>query len=257
MKIGICADTSKLGAIKELGYDYIELALVSVANMSDEDFELCAKALEDSGLKSETFNCFCSPDIRLSSNADLEKVEAYAKKAIARAARLGGRVIVVGSGGARKVPDGEDFEAAKESFIKVLTVIARIAAEYDIKVAIEPLNPSETNLANTVADAAEIAQAAGVDNLGYIVDLYHFYLNGEDFSDIEKYKDRIFHTHIARMNADRRIPTMEDGESVKQFFDKLKAIDYQGRMSLEGAFHPDFETSCAEAMKLFKHFELK
>ncbi len=251
MRIGVCTDYTKLGYIKSLGYDFAEFSLNETSALSEEQMLEAQKEIVIHGIKVEAFNNFCPPSLKLSANIDLEAIRAYCERNFERAKRLGGEVIVVGSGGARQVPEGVSQEEAQSNFASALNVIADVAAKYGLKIAIEPLNRYEVNLINTLEDAALMAKKVDREEIGYIVDLYHFYRNGEDFADIAKYGAGLFHTHLARMNEDRGAPAMEDIEDVRKFISALQASGYDGRMSLECTFRPDLVTAVAESAKVF------
>ena len=251
MKFGVCSSRFELA--KSLGFGYTELALSSIAEMSDGDFEKMLTELESSQLRAEAFNGFCRSYLRLSQDIDLDAIKAYSERALERASRLGARVVVVGSGGARKISEDYSVELAEENFKNALCTIADVAAKYGIKVAIEPLNVYECNFINTLADAAKICKAAKRENLGIIADIYHMYRNGEPLSEIVKYREHIMHVHIARMNEDRGAPTLADAEMMKKLFAVLNEIDYQGRLSLEASCKPDFYTAAGNYAELLKY----
>ena len=251
MKIGVCAKSAQLEYVKSLGYDYVEFALSRAAKWSDEELEAALAATARTGLRAEVFNGFCSSDLYLSHDVDLDAIKAYCKTALPRAERLGCEILVVGSGGARNIPEGYDVSAAKDNFKRVLCTVADVASAHGIKVAIEPLNRKETNLANTLAESAEICAEIGREDVGFIVDLFHVYKNGEDMADIAKYNEYILHAHIARRNDDRRIPTREDAADLIEFLAALQDAKHCKRMSLEGRFHPDFESATKEFYELW------
>lgn len=251
MKIGVCAKPTRLDCIKSLGYDYAEFALTSTAKWSDEELDAAHAALKRAELRAESFNGFCPSDLYLSHDVDLDAIKTYCQKALPRAERLGCEILVVGSGGARRFPEEFDINAAKDNFKRALCTIADVASAHGIKVAIEPLNRKETNLANTLAEAAEICEAIGRDDVGCIVDLFHVYKNGEDMADIATYGEHILHAHIARRNDDRRIPLTEDAVDLIEFWTALQNARRCKRMSLEGSFHPDFESAVKEFYELW------
>ena len=251
MRIGVCTDTSKLELVKGLGYDFAEFSLSATVNMTEEQMKNAEAEIARVGIKVETFNNFCPPEVKLSSNIDLDQIRAYCKNAFARAARLGGELVVIGSGGARRVPEGYPMDEAEKNFAVALDAIADEARAFGIKIAIEPLNRYEVNLINTLEDAAKMAERVARDDVGYIVDLYHFYRNGEDWSDIAKYGKGILHTHLARMNEDRGAPTMADIEDVRTFIKSLEGIGYDARMSLECTFRPTFDEAISKSADMF------
>ena len=250
MRIGICTGTDNLEYLKSLGFDYVEANLSKLANMSDEEFETVCAELDRTQMPIESVNLFCGAETRLSCGIDPDAIKAYAERALARAARVGVETVVIGSCKARKIPEGYTFEEAKESFCRALEVISDVAVGFGIKIAIEPL--SDDNFIKTLADGAAICEAVGRENVGCIVDLFHFYKNGEDMADIAKYGKYILHTHIARMNDDRGAPSTEDEGDVRAFFSALEGIGYCGRMSLECSYRPDFETAVKNYVDLLR-----
>jgi sugar phosphate isomerase/epimerase len=257
VKIGVCSDIKSAQTLKELGYDYIEYNMTSLAGMSESDFDAFKEKVRKSALPIEALNCFCPSEIRLSEGVCDALLSDYAKKALSRASSVGAKIAVVGSSRSRSYSEEYGVENAKEDFCRSLTILSDIAKDHSMKIAIEPLCKRETNLVNTLADAYEIAARVNRDNVGYIVDLFHFDRNGEDLHDIEKYGEGIFHTHLARRNADRRIPAIGDEGDVVDFCAALNKIGYTGRMSLEGSFHPNFDESAKNAMILFKNIGIK
>ena len=257
MKIGICGDIIKAQSAIVAGYDYAEFHLTKLTNMPDDEFAALSRERERLGIPVESFNCFCPSEIRLTAGVDRDVLSAHAEKAFSRAERLGGELSVIGSGRSRNIPEGYEISKAREEFMSALTLVESIARRHGIRLALEPLRPAETNFINTMASAAEICDAMGNENIGCVVDLFHLDQNGEDMADVVKYGRHIIHTHLARRNIDRRIPTIEDMDQVGLFFDALSAIGYEGRMSLEGTYYPDFDASIAAAMQLFRGLGVK
>ena len=90
--------------------------------MSDDAYLNFAKTVSGLPILPECFNCFFPPDISLvGEKTDLRVIGAYAEKGLKRAAEIGGKVAVIGSGGARRIPDGYDPKTATNSFAMPLT----------------------------------------------------------------------------------------------------------------------------------------
>lgn len=258
MRLGVCTKLHNLEIIKKLGFEYIEFRLADTAKMTDEELSQARKMLEKSDMRSETFNLFCSSDLNLSYAADEHEIGAYARRALLNAQALGGEIIVLGSGKARNIPQEYCFEEGRNKFKRVISLVSDIAADYNIKVAIEPLNTNETNLINTLADAAKICEEVDKPNLGFLADLFHMYKNGESVSEIEKYGDRIIHTHIARRNDMRSAPSITDGaEDLAEFHSALTKIGYKGRISLEASSKNEFEICVNNFAKLADHLKIR
>ena len=254
MKFGVCCGIDKLPLLQKHGYDYIELNFSNIALAGEEEFgEICEK-IRHSGLPAESFNCFFPSGVNLNKEVDYDWIREYAEKGLARAEKLGGKIAVLGSGGARRIPDGYDRALAAEQFVKVIHVCGDIAARHGMLIAIEPLRTAETNFINTVAEGIEMCRVADHSSVKCLVDFFHLSMNGETLDAVKHSGGLIVHTHMARPNADRRIPTIQDREACAEWASALKSIGYDGGMSLEGDFYPDFETAIREVRPVLELF---
>lgn len=256
MKFGVCCGADRFEIVKKAGYDYIEGFLSEVSKMDAMTFADYREKLQKTGLQAETFNGFFFGDIVLvGENVDFDRIREYTARALQRAASLGGKIAVIGSGKARNVPEGFDRKTAEEQFLKVLDICGTIAAENGMAVAIEPLNANETNLINTVAEGKDFAARCGNAHVGCLADFFHVFMSGEDLSAVEDTAQPLLHVHLARANADRRMPVPgEDDAMVARWAKALKAAGYDARISLEGSFRPDFETVITGLRPLLEQF---
>jgi len=237
MRFGVCCDSSLFAEIKKAGYDYGEMNLSAVYALSETDFCRVQSEVEASGIAAEAFNCFFPGSMRLTGpEVDFEAIEAYAKAALKRASLLGGKIAVLGSGGSRRIPEGFDRAIAGAQFLRVLQICGRAARENGMTVALEPLNRLETNIVNTVEEGAFFIRAAGEPGARLLADFYHVFREDEPLSHIPDAGDILVHTHLARANADRRMPEAEDLDTLRTWAEILSAAGYSGRLSLEGGF---------------------
>ena len=165
------------------------------------------------------------------------------EKGFARAKMLGGSIAVLGSSGARNIPEGFSYEEAEAHFINVLRVCGDAAQKHGMKVALEPLRYAETNFINTVNQGCNICKKTAHPAVGLLLDLFHFYSNGEEIESIIAAKDMIIHAHIARPDPDRKYPTAADKEACKLWARTLHDIGYEGRISLECSFCGEYDTA--------------
>jgi sugar phosphate isomerase/epimerase len=99
-------------------------------------------------------------------------------------------------------------------FAKEYRELCRRAADYEIKVMIEPLHPIYCGLdsmISTFSEAAQLVDAVGADNLGFTFDVWHVWQQATVYEDIFKHADRIWAVHISdwkpiRCAVDRHIP---------------------------------------------------
>ena len=241
MRFGVCKSLENAQLVKDNGYDYIEANLQSIAKMSEEEFEKQLEFLKQADIPCESSNCFFPSSLLLvGDDVDYEKIAQYAECALSRAAKLGVKVSVMGSGKTRNVPDGYDRQKATDQFKRVVTLCSDIARKYGIKIALEPLNHGETNMLNTVAQAYQFCRELADDNVGIVADFYHIFMVNEPVEDVVTAKDYIFHLHIARPNEDRLAPSVADADTLKIWADAVKAAGYNGRLSLECTSKADF-----------------
>jgi len=234
---------------KECGYDYIELPLAQVMDLSPEDFTKMYQQIE--GIAVEVCNNFFPPSVRLTGEEhNLEKTLEYVKRATQRAATMGVEVIVLGSGGAKNIPEGFPYARAKEQFTALLYKLQDIVAPLGITVVLEPLNSLESNFVLTAAEGLEIVKEVNCDNIKLLVDYYHMRMENESLEVLAKAGKDIRHLHIAAKDG-RVFPHENDGEDYKPFFDSLKAIGYDARISVEG-FSKNVREDAKNAAKLLR-----
>ena len=164
--------------------------------------------------------------------------------------------MVLGSGGARNIPDGMSRETAFERFVAMLSdVVVPWAKRNSITVAIEELRKEETNFINNCREAMDVIRAVDAPEVRLMVDYYHAMLGGDRLEEIASYGDMIRHVHIASVRNKRHFPMIDDVGDCRGFFAALKAAGYTGCVSLEGGDGGNFESSIAEAITVMKEAE--
>lgn len=163
---------SLLHKLKEAGFDGVELPLLEPPQMRDREIK---HAIENSGLAC-TF-CSVLPERlnMLSDDAPVRnKTRDHLNECIQVAAETGGHLLAgplyapVGYlPGRRRTPD--EWRRAIETFQELGPVLDN----YQITLAIEPLNRYETYFLNTAADAAKLCQEIGHPRIGILFDTYH------------------------------------------------------------------------------------
>ncbi len=255
IRFGVCTTFDKIPTLIDAGYDYIEFGFGNLVKMSEEDFEQAKATVEKYKFYAESYNGFFPVDIRLTGpDVDYDIIAEHTEKGMKRAAALGGKVTVIGSGRSRNIPDGFDFDEGYNQFAKVLSIAGDIAAKYGIMVVVEPLNTGETNLINTVAQGIEICKKVGKPNVKSLADFYHIYRSGETLDAIRNNDGMLGHLHLARANDDRAMPYEEDIPKVEEWAAAVKESGYEGRLSLEGGYRPEFEECMHRTRKIIDCF---
>jgi D-psicose/D-tagatose/L-ribulose 3-epimerase len=224
VRVGYCTRLNGLEAAKAAGFDYVELHASEVAALSDADFDAALARAKHIGLATPAANNFVPATIRL-TGPDIKPDEqmAHVRKAVSRLSKLGVEVIVFGSGGARRVPDG----FAKEEAFKQLVDFGRRAAEeakaHNVTIAVEPLRKQE---------GLELVKAINHPNFQLMVDFYHLASEQEDPAIVLRAKDYIKHLHMANPQG-RVFPQKWEEFDYAPFFANLRAIGYAKRISVE------------------------
>ncbi len=240
-----------MGVMQDAGADYVEFAVGSVTG-SEEDFEKLRADLEPHSLKAEAFNSFIPAKHRITGpDVRLNEVLEFCELALGRCMALGGSVVVLGSAGARKVPEGFDVAEAERQFVEFGRALGPIADAIGIDIAIEPLNKKEDNFCVSVAHGTKLVDAISHPRIQLLADLHHMVEEGESLLPVAAAGARLKHTHVADLG--RVAPGYASGGEVnfEGFFRALKAANYDARCSFEGSFG-DIEAQSKPVIRLMK-----
>jgi len=235
IRIGYCGPLKDMDAVKAAGFDYFEVRTSEVAALSDAGFEALAAKLQRIALPVPAAYWFVPAEVKLTGpGIDKKRQMEYLDKALARASRLGVRVIVFGSSGARQVPEG--FPKA-EAFAQLVDFGKRtgpVARARGITIAIEPQRRVESNIINTTSEALQWVEAVNDPNIQLMIDFYHFEVEKEDPAVIAKVKDHLAHLHMA--NPVNRVMPVDWAEyNYAPFFAALRGIGYNKLIGLEAS----------------------
>jgi D-psicose/D-tagatose/L-ribulose 3-epimerase len=251
VKVGYCGPLKDTDAVKAAGFDYMEVRTSEVAALSDGDYEKAAAKFRELGLPVLSANLFLPGDIKVTGPLiDKERQMEYVRRALDRVSRLGVRLVVFGSGGARQVPEGFSKQEAFEQLVDFGKRIAPEARSRNITIAIEPLRHQESNIINSAAEGLQWVNAVNDPNIQLMIDYYHFQVEKEDLGDIFKVKDHLRHLHMANPNG-RVMPLKWEEYDYAPFFADLREIHYDRMISLE-ASTKDLRTEGPPAIALLR-----
>ena len=235
VQVGYCTSLKNAEAAKAAGFDYVEVSATEVAGLSDADFAAAAARLKQDGIATPAANLFLPATLKVvGPDVDLPRQAAHVQKVMSRLSTLGVRILVFGSGGARRVPDGFSRDDAFKQLVDFSRRAADAARPYGITVTIEPLRRQETNIINTAAEGLDLVNAVNHPNFQLMIDFYHLASEHEDPSIVLKAKDHLRHLHMANPQG-RVFPQKWEEYDYAPFFANLKAIGYDARISMEGS----------------------
>ena len=259
MRFGNCigiTDYERMKIMADIGFDYVEIPVAAAYSAQQSDIDKFVSQLEKYNLKCEAVNFLFGGGIKLTGDeADPKAIREYLSTLFSKTKNLGYEIVVLGSGGARKINESFPKERAIEQMVSLCRdILCEFAEEYNFTVAIEELNYGETNIINLVSEAKTVADMVNHPRCKILLDFYHIALNKDDIQSIADLKTDIVHTHIA--NPYKRYYPFESDDCVadyKLFFDSLKKAGYNARMSIEGNVNNDFAEDSRRSLEFLRY----
>lgn len=255
MKLGGFGRVRNYEAIQQAGYDYAEIDMVEVQELSAAEYDAFRARVEKAGFPiptaiqvlPNTEPLFFVPGFRETS------LEAYVRSTCQKNAQLGLKTILFGNGKVRRMVDPDSLQR-EDAFIRFLRMLCDIAGENGQQVLIEPLGPLYTNYINNLPEAARVIDKANMPNLFAMADLRHMIGAGEPLEDIVRYRDIVRHVHMddPLSYPERKYPHLNNGYDYAPFFEQLR--DYQGMLTVEAEIPEDWMRAGAELRELVQKY---
>lgn len=237
MRYGVCCGPDGTEAARQAGYDYFEWSVPALLKPreGDEAFRQALAQARAAALPCEALNCLIPGDLKVTGPVvDRAALEAYMHTAMMRAGEAGVKVVVFGSGGARKVPDGFDPATAGQQLVWFLKMAGGHAAAAGVTIVIEPLNRAETNIINSVVEGVDIMRRVNHPAVRMLVDGFHLMREREPAETVVQHAGTFAHMHVATQ-ANRCYPGYEPCSGLPVFLEAVRRSGYAGRMSIEAS----------------------
>lgn len=246
--------TDIIPILRDLEFDYAELSMSHLCEMSDYEMLEVKSVLTGTGLHAEACNNFFPADLHLTGpGVDRSKLFRHLDKSFQICGDLGVKTIVFGSGPARNVPGGFYFHEAIQQLAELLKLINDYAVKQGITIAIEPLRRQECNVINTYKEALDLAKMTDASNVGCLLDFFHLSEEKEDISVIHTGKSCPCHIHISNPFG-RSFPSKSDKAIFHEYMTSILKAGYDGRISIE-AYSVNFMEEARESLQLLKDIE--
>ncbi len=132
--------------------------------------------------------------------------------------------------------EGADDAASDDAAVRSLAAAGKAVAEIDGVVLLEPVSGTPAYPLKTAADVFavidRVQQETGVDNVAFLLDLYHLAANGDDLDAVvQQYADRAGHVQIAD-NPGRGEPGT-GALDLPAYIGRIQEAGYDGYVALE------------------------
>lgn len=225
------------------GYDLLEIWSAKLYEYlkSNSTADLKALLFEN---KLEPYSINSIEHVTFRSAEDYEKIKAECLELSKIAGEIGCPYIVVVPG---KLPEGASKETIIDESVRVLNELGDIARPYGVSLAFEFLGQTDCSV-QTLDLAKEIVEKVNRENIGLVIDTFHFYAGNSTFEAIETLNPAklfIFHINDAEnlpkanlTDAHRLYPGtgILPIKEIKQRFDQ---IGYDRMVSIE-IFRPEY-----------------
>lgn len=232
MRFGLCGGLEGAEAAARAGWDYMEVGVGTFVPLeSDSAYAEVRGRVASMPIPIEAANCFIPGHLRLTGpEVDERATLAYVDVALTRMAEAGVRIVVLGSGGARSLPEGWPTERGIEQLATFLQRAGRLADGVGMVIAVEPLRRAESNLLNRVREAVDLCAQVGHPAVRPLADLYHMTEEGESITAVRDLASVLAHVHVADTG---RAPPGQGSGDLRGFLDALWGGGYAGRISVE------------------------
>jgi 2-keto-myo-inositol isomerase len=242
MHADLATDIEAAGAA---GFDYVEIWAAKLREfLKTSSVADLKKLIEGNNLEPYSINSI--EHITFRNDTDYRKIQAECEELSRVAAEINCPYIVVVPG---KLPENATKEEITEESVRVLNELADISAKYNVGLAFEFLGQTDCSV-QTLDFCKEIVEKVNRENVGLVIDTFHFYAGNSSFEAIETLDPKklfIFHINDAE---DMPRETLTDAHrlypgtgilpirEIKQRFDK---IGYDRMVSIE-IFRPEYWT---------------
>lgn len=252
MRFGVCAPISDAAMMAEIGFEYLEVTAAGLANLPEEEFARFCEENAAAPIHAEAANLLFPGEVRLTGDdADWGVITEYIERVMARLGKAGISVVVFGSSGSRRVPEGFSRETAWEQLVKVGKKLGETGEKYGVTVALEPLRSAETNIINTQGEGLRLVRDVNHPHFKLLCDYYHLSVEGGTPADVEVCGNALVHIHIAKPD-DRKTMYPGDGADYASFFAALRRMGYDARISFEGDAGKEREKTLPPALAVMR-----
>jgi len=228
---------------EKYGYDFIEFQMKQLNSyLKTHDISDLVNFFSKSKIKPYSLNAL--EFFNLKEGEDFERVKNDFERMCKIASAINCKIIII-------VPspkiENVSEEYIKEDSIKSINILADIGKNYNVKLAYEFLGFKTTSV-NNFSQCYEIINAVNREDVGLVLDCFHFYIGNSNIEDLKKIDpEKIFVFHI---NDSKELPLdkLSDSDRVwpgdgiiplDKILSVLKSIKFNGVATVE-LFNPEY-----------------
>ncbi len=223
------------------GFSFAESTVGMIMQLSDSELQKAAETIQ-----LEVCNSFIPPTLPIVKGG--APLKDYVKEAMRRMEMLGIGIVIFGSGAARRIPDGMAMSDGMKHLEDFLHMCNEYGKKHNVVVAVEPLNSRETNAITSLEQGLTLVDKLQLPQIKLLADCFHMDREQEDLSILDQAARVLVHVHVS--GPDRAYPGKKSNPYLLAFLDKLKEIDYKGRVAVECSFDDFDSESAASAVYL-------
>jgi sugar phosphate isomerase/epimerase len=241
LALGIVAPIEKDSAIYAAGFRMIgeSVSKMLSPSLSNDQFKKNIEKIKKAKCRVYMCNILFPAKLKIAGpNVNEQRVLGYVDSVFLRAHQAGIPYIILGSGDARRIPEGYDAKKAQADFTILCGKLAQIAQKHSVVLILESLETVETNFLLTLSSTAEVVRAVNNPNFKLNADIYHMLREGESPQSIVDAADLLVYCEIAE-KLKRTLPGIM-GDDFKPYLRALKKAKYKGPIFMEpGGKYPD------------------
>ena len=230
-------------AASAANFDYVEIWAAKLREfLKANSVADLKKLIEENNLKPYSINSI--EHITFRSADDYAKIKAECEELARIASEINCPYVVVVPG---KLPENATKAEIEEESVRVLNELADIAGKYGVGLAFEFLGQTDCSV-QTLDFCKEIVERVNRENVGLVIDTFHFYAGNSSFEAIETLDpEKLFIFHI---NDAEDLPreTLTDAHRlypgtgilpIKEIKERFDQIGYDRMVSIE-IFRPEY-----------------
>jgi sugar phosphate isomerase/epimerase len=238
--LGCAAKPDAMKGVKESGGDFVTVGTADFIcpDQPEEVFEANLAKAREAGMRVLACNGFLQKGKHtVVGPVPLhDAAVAWAEIVCRRLSRAGGKFVVFGSSGARRLPDGWSKEQADGQMVALLKRLGPVARNHGVTIVVEQLRREECNYLNHIHHLGELIRKADDPNVKALADLYHMASVGDTPEDLRRNLDVVAHLEIAEKQG-RTYPGAK-GDDFRPWFRELAKAGWRGAINIEGKGEP-------------------